>query len=187
VSAATRYRQLPSTGRSIGFELATPNEVEVQPIDSDGTLLRCRQRRPDGKTVGELEISVFKAALLIDRDGILEEKASEIADGVAEGGARVSAAVPVTLPGASGYRADVEGTRASPLPYVHVFAMASHDLGVDGGVIVTVRSAAPEWPVADSIMKSLRILGRRSKTANDVHAADDAPGMPLPPILGKKG
>ena len=76
--------------------------------------------------------------------------------------------------------------RASALPYVHVFAMASHDLGVDGGVIVTVRSAAPEWPVADAIMKSLRILGRRSKTANDVQAPDDAPGLPLPPILGKK-
>lgn len=188
MTAATRYRQLPSTGRSIGFELQTPSDVDVQPIESGELLVRCRERRPDGKTVGELEVSVFKAALLIDRDGILEEKASMVADDVASGaGARVSVAVPVTLPGASGYRADVEPARAAtaPLPYVHVFAIASHDLGVDGGVIVTVRSAAPEWPAAEAIMKSLRILGRRSKTANDVQN-DEASTMPLPPILGKK-
>jgi hypothetical protein len=187
VSSATRYRQLPSTGRSIGFELSTPSEIDVQPIERGDTLVRCRERRPDGKTVGELEVSVFKAALVIDRDGILEEKASEVADGVAADGAHVSAAVPVSLPGASGFRADVEPARATPapLPYVHVFAIASHDLGVDGGVIVTVRSAAPEWPAAETIMKSLRILGRRSKTANDV-GVDEPPALPMAPILGKK-
>jgi hypothetical protein len=180
VNPASRYRQLPSTGRSIGFELSTPGEVVVQPDDD---VVRCKEQRADGKTVGELEVSVFKAALLIDRDGILEEKASELAGGHV---GRASAPVAVTLPGASGYRADIEGSRGQPLPYVHVFAIASHDFGIDGGVIVTVRSAAPEWPAADAIMKSLRILGRRSRTANDTQEAEPPP-MPFPPILGKKG
>jgi len=169
--------------RRISYEVAPPSDVEVVRA---GETTRCRQQQ-GGATIGELEITLFKAALVIDRDGILEEKACSVAGGVAPDGAHVSGAVPVSLPGASGYRADVEPPRATPapLPYVHVFAIASHDLGVDGGVIVTVRMAAPEWPAAESIMKSLRILGRRSKTANDV-APDDSPLMPMAPMLGKK-
>ncbi|MGE5186720.1 MAG: hypothetical protein ACM31C_31920 [Acidobacteriota bacterium] len=182
MSAATRYRQLPSSGRSIGFELQMPGEVDVQPVDGD-IVVRCRERRDDGKTVGELEVAVFRAALVIDRDGILEDKVSTVADGVADQGARVLPAIPVELPGgATGYRADVELTRR-PLPYVYVFAIAPHD-GVDSGLLVTIRSATPEWAAADAILKSLRILGRRGATANDAH---DAPAMPLPPLLGKRG
>lgn len=184
MSAAHRYRQLPSTARSIGFELQTPGEVDVQSIDRGEIVVRCRERNADGKTVGELDVALFRAALVIDRDGILEEKVSSVAGDVAQPGARVLPAVPVSLPGASGFRAGVELAR-QPLPYVYVFAIAPHDLGVDGGLLVTVRCALPEWPAADAILKSLRILGRRG-TANDSH--DDEPHeLPLPPLLGKRG
>jgi hypothetical protein len=82
-------------------------------------------------------------------------------------------AIPVSLPGASGYRADLEvvrpmGTARPPLPYVYVFAMAPHDLALDGGLVVTVRCAAPEWAAADAILRSLKILSRGGKpAAND--------------------
>ncbi len=187
MTAATRYRQPPALGRSIGFELQTPGDIDVQPIERGEVVVRCSERREDGKTVGELEVAVFRAALVIDRDGILEEKVSEAAGGVAEQGARVLPAIPVDLPGASGFRADVELTRR-PLPYVYVFAIAPHDLGVDGGLLVTVRCAEPEWAAADAILKSLRIVGRRgtaSPAANDSH--DAAAALPLPPLLGKRG
>jgi hypothetical protein len=118
---------------------------------------------------------------VIDRDGFLEEKVSAVAGEVAEQGARVLPAIPVSLPGASGYRADVELARR-PLPYVYVFAIASHDLGIDGGLLVTVRCASPEWAAADAILKSLRFLGRGA-SAND---SGDAPTLPLPPLLGKR-
>ena len=174
------YRQLPTASRRIGFEIETPNEVIVQA----GEVVRCSEQR-DGKTVGELEVSVFHAALVIDRDGILEEKAQSTIERAREPGARVRPAIPVTLPGASGFRADLEvvrpmGVARAPLPYVYVFAMAPHDLALDGGLVVTVRCATPEWPAAEAILQSLRILARGGKTAND----GDAP--PMLPLIGSR-
>jgi hypothetical protein len=178
------YRQLPTLSRRIGFEISTPSEVEIQP----GEVVRCRERRSDGQTIGELEVSVFHAALVIDRDGILEEKVQAVLDSAAEPGARVFPSVPVSLPGASGYRADLEvvrpmGTARPPLPYLYVFAMAPNDLALDGGLLVVVRSASPEWPAAEAILQSLKILSRRGGTAND---ADAAPVSPMLPIIGRR-
>ena len=170
---ASRQRGLPS----IGLEVIAPSEVELTPIPVGDAVLRCREHK-DGKTVGELEVSVFSAPLLIDRDGILEETARTAAENSAEA-ASVAGTFAVTLPGASGYRADVEPSRKRGLPYVYVFAMAPHDLGIQGGIIVTVRSAQPEWPAAEAILGSLRLLTRNApaQPANDeVHA-------PLLPIV----
>jgi hypothetical protein len=153
------YRLPPTLSRRIGFEVSAPGDFEL-----DGETVRCRQ--PEG----ELEISIFKAALVIDRDGILEEKVRHaIVDHVAEG-ALVLEPMPVALEGASGWRVDAEyrrGPTRPALPYIFVFALAPDDLGVDAGVLVTVRSASPQWPAADAIVRSLKILARRSPTAND--------------------
>ena len=75
--------------------------------------------------------------------------------------------MPIELPGASGYRADAEYRRGTELPHAHVVAIAPDDLGVDAGILVTVRSASPEWPAADAILASLRILSRGKPSAND--------------------
>ena len=177
MAPATHYRHRPSGARTIGFELDAPADVELEAADQ---VVRMREQR-DGKPIGELEVATFQAALVIDRDGILEEKVQEAARSTT---ARVAAAVPVTLPGASGYRADGDVVRpgARPvLPYVYVFALASHDLAANGGVLVTVRSASPDWPAADAILKSLRVLGRRGTSAND---GDAAP--PVLPMIGKR-
>jgi len=167
------YRQLPSVYRPVGFALSAPVEVEATPAGG----VRCRER--DGeRTIGELEVAVFSAALIIDRDGILEAKVRSVAD---DAHGRVLATVPVTLRGASGYRIDVERARDAPaLPYLCAIAVAP--LGVDAGVVVTVRSAAPEWAAADAILGSLKILTRHG-VANDV---DDATPPSLP-VLRRRG
>jgi hypothetical protein len=119
---------------------------------------------------------VFAAALIIDRDGILAEKAREVIarEAPVRGGA---VAVAVRLPGASGFRADaVQSTR---LPYVYVFAVAPHDLGIDGGVLITIRSASPDWPAADHMLRSLRILTRNGMAATD----DDHESQPILPVV----
>ena len=174
--AASRRRGLAA----IGLELDAPGEVQLTPVENGNTVVRCSEHR-DGKPVGELEVEVFKAALVIDRDGILEEKAHLAVD--AERG-RVTPPVPVSLPGASGYRANVEiirpmGAAKPALPYVYVFAIAPHDLGVDGGVLVRVRSAAPEWPAADAILRTMRVLGRNGTANEDAEPA-------LFPMIGKR-
>jgi len=171
MAVPSTYRR-PARGRpSIGFQLEAPGEVELR----DGSSLSCREVRQDGRTVGELEVSVFAAALIIDRDGILAEKACDTLGRVAKvrGGAT---AVAVELPGASGFRADAVHDAA--LPYVYVFAVAPHDLGVDGGVLVTVRCATPDWPAGDQMLQSLRIVTRNGiAPAND--AAEAAPLLPV--------
>ena len=147
----------------IGYLVAPPSGVEVV---RSGDITHCRQQAGD-KLIGELEISVFRAALVIDRDGILEEKVRHaIVDEVAAG-AHVLEPMPVELAGASGWRVDAQVRRGeTALPFVYVFALASDDLGVDAGVLVTVRSASPEWPVADQIVQSLKIFTRGANNAN---------------------
>ena len=159
------FRQPPTTLRRIGFELDAPTDMTIEPTKS-GARVR--------GSAGEVEIEVFQAALVIDRDGILEEKIRTAVDAVvaAERGARVLETIPVELAGASGYRSDVEllrppGTPRPERPYVLVFALAPNDLGVDGGVVVRVRCATPDWPATDSILASLKILTRRVGTANE--------------------
>lgn len=170
---AKAYRQLPAASRqrglpSIGFEIV-PGDLEVTP-EAGPALVKCCERRDDGRPLGELEVTVFSAALVIDRDGILEAKASDHTGG--------APAVPVSLPGASGYRAEARGD--ATLPYRYVFAIAPHDLAIDGGLLVTVRCATPDWPAADAILRSLRILTRAGTApANDT---DDA--APMLPFLG---
>src|SRR5512142_71638 len=100
------YRQLPTPSRRIGFEIQTPSEVEIHP----GDVVRCREKSGH-QTVGELEVSVFHAALVIDRDGILEEKMQRAVEAASEPGAHVSPLLPVSVPGASGYRVDIEVVR----------------------------------------------------------------------------
>ncbi len=177
MASAKAYRQLPAASRKrglpfIGFELAT-DDLEVVPVNDGETLVRCTEVRDDGKPLGELDVTVFSAALVIDRDGILEAKASDNS-----GGAH---ALPVTLPGASGYFAEAKGD--AQLPYRYVFAIAPHDLAVEGGVLVTVRSARPDWPAADRLLQSLRIITRHGTApAND---GAEMTHLPLVPPLGK--
>jgi hypothetical protein len=179
------YKLLASDSRrrglaAIGLELDNPAAIDLEPITTGATVVRAHEQR-DGKKLGELEVEVFKAALVIDRDGILEEKAHE-AVGAERG--RVTPPVPVSLSGASGYRAEVvrlpaTGAPHPELPYKYVFAIAPDDLGADGGVLITVRSATAAWPAAESILRTLKVLGRRQTTAND------AEGFALP-MLGER-
>lgn len=59
-----------------------------------------------------------------------------------------------------------------------MFAFAPPD-GIDGGVLVTVRSATPDWPAAEAILGSLRILTRHGATP----ANDDSDLGPLLPVV----
>jgi hypothetical protein len=155
----------------IGFQLEVPREIELRETPT----LKCREVLQGGRTRGELEISLFVAALVIDRDGILAEKACEVlaSEATVRGG---PIAVAIALPGASGYRADavVNGQ----LPYRHAFAIAPADLGVDGGVAIVVRCASPDWPAADHMLRSLRILTRTGRIATQIEV-DDGPLLPV--------
>ena len=159
------YRQ-PARRGALGFELTPPDDVVLTPIGAGVTVVE----RHGGRTIGEIEIRPFQAALIIDRDGILEEKACEIA----RAAGRVVTAVPIALFGATGYRAEVHLGLGFALPYMHVLAMAD-DGGVDGGILVIVRSATPAWPAADAILESLRLVNRHGV----VHANDGDLDLPV--------
>src|SRR5258705_4036609 len=94
------YQRAPRGRPAIGFQLEVPGDVELR----DGPVLRCREQREDGKTVGEIEVSVFAAPMVIDRDGILADKSREVIARMATL-PRGAASVAVQLPGASGFRA----------------------------------------------------------------------------------
>jgi hypothetical protein len=162
----------------IGFQVEIPREVELR----EGPALKCREVLQGGRTRGELEISLFSAALVIDRDGILAEKACEVLsrEATVRGGPN---AVAVALPGASGFRA--EAVLNAPLPYRYAFAIAPPDLGVDGGIAITIRCASPDWPAADHMLRSLRILTRTGRIATQTEI-DDGPLLPVVAPLPKR-
>lgn len=162
----------------LGFQLEVPREIELL----DGPTLKCREVLQGGRILGELEISLFVAALVIDRDGILAEKACEVLAGEAAV-RRAPTAVAVALPGASGYRADAVISAA--LPYRYVFAIAPGDLGVDGGIAIVVRCASPDWQAADHMLRSLRILTRTGRIATQSEV-DDGPILPVVAPLPKR-
>lgn len=181
MTSARSYRLVPTASRerglpAIGFEMSAPDEIEVAPVHDGTSIVRFVERRADGQTIGELEVRVVAAALIIDRDGILEDKARDAAQDAAH--VAVTGTCAVSLPGANGYRADVvvRGPRLPALPYVHVFAMAP-DNGIDGCVLVIVRTATPDWPAADALLRSLRIL-----TRSGVAPANDGNVLALPVV-----
>ncbi len=135
---------------AIGYTL--DSELPLLPVDQ---VMRCSERR-DGKVIGELVLEVFAASLVIDRDGVLSDRARD-----AVGGEPVA----ITLPGASGYRS--ETVVREILPYRYAFAIA-HDGAIDGGILITIRCAQPEWPAAEAMLRSLRVLTRHGTApAND--------------------
>lgn len=160
----------------IGFQLDVPREVELR----DGPVLKCREMLQGGRTLGEIEVSVFAAALIIDRDGALAEKACEALgrEAVLRGD---PAAVAVRLPGSAGFRADA--VQNTPLPYRYVFALAPDEV-VDGGVLITIRCASPDWPAADHMLRSLRVLTRSGRIATH---AEFGEGPLLPVVTPRRG
>jgi hypothetical protein len=170
MAVPSTYRRPPRGVPAIGFQLEAPGEVELR----DGAVLTCRELQLDGRPIGELEVRVFAAALIIDRDGLLAKAACDELDRQARS-PQGATAVAVQLPGTSGFRA--EAVARTALPYVYVFAVAPPG-GVDGGVLVTVRSARPDWLAADHMLASLRIL-----TRHGVAAANDD-GAPVLAALG---
>lgn len=167
-ASESRTRGLPP----IGFQLDVPPGVMLEQTDPAGpdraVVLRAREEH-DGRLLGDLELGIFSATLIIDRTGVLQELVETTA-AVALGGpahtARLLAAGEASFAaGASGFRMDVvvragdQGDARPVCPYVTWMALASEDLVLPGGLFITMRSAAPSWPAASHMLDSLRIIG----------------------------
>ncbi len=142
---------------------------QTDPAGPDrAVVLRAHQER-DGRRIGEIEVGIFSAALIIDRDGVLKElveatAAVALGGGGAASGKLVGAGIAAFESGAGGYRMDVvmtgvEGEARPACPYVSWLALVSADLALPGGLFLTIRSAAPSWPAASQMLDSLRISG----------------------------
>lgn len=163
--AECRRRGLPA----IAVRLAVPDALALE-RPSDGPVI-VTVREPD---IGELTIEVFAAGLIIDRDRILEDLADDHAR-LTPG--KTTRLVHVELDGgADGYLAEIDSA-GTALPCVSIYVLASPDLAVMGGAIVTVRSALPEWAAGSEMLASLR-LGTRDLPANDARGAL--------PVLGRR-
>jgi hypothetical protein len=141
---------------------------QTDPDDPDrGVVLRAHEQI-DGRRVGQLELGVFSADLIIDRDGVLEElvtsTAALVLAGPAAGRLLVAGSVAFAA-GASGHRMDVvlssdeQGQPRPACPYVTWLALGSDDLALRGGVFATIHSAGPSWDAATRMLDSLRISG----------------------------
>ena len=123
------------------------------------------RRADDGRLVGSLEIAPFSAALVIDRDGVLQELAAAAAEQLLTPpteGELVSMGA-VEYPGGAGFRADLIVTRdalgaPAPLPYTAVITLAANDFAVSAGLYLVLRSVTPDWPAGAAMLESLTFL-----------------------------
>jgi hypothetical protein len=161
-ASESRTRGLPA----IGFQLEVPPGVALEQIDPAGperaVVLRARETAA-GRLVGELEMGLFSAALIVDRAGVLQElveSAAAVALGPGHTARLLAAGEASFAAGASGFRIDVVlGAPRPPAPYQSWLALASDDLALRGGLFVTMRAAGPTWPAASHMLDSLRISG----------------------------
>jgi hypothetical protein len=186
--ADSKRRGLPA----IGFSICVPERLTLSqspPIAPDrARLVTVRELDRDGLLAGELEIGVFSAALIMDRDGILEQIASVEADRAlaAPASGRRESLLPIDYPGgAAGYRAEVvllrdgSGTVKPRVPYLWFCALGTPDI-VDAGVFVTARATGPEWPAVEEILQSLHIVRQGgSWGAAPEPANDEIPHLPM--------
>ena len=133
-AAESRQRGLPA----IGFQLDVPAGVELEQTDPAGegraVVLRALERDSSSRLIGELELGVFSAGLIIDRMGVLEELVRKTAEEALTGRVEVLGSGEVSFErGASGYRLDVVLSEPG-CPYVSWIALASADFAVRGGV-----------------------------------------------------
>jgi hypothetical protein len=151
-----KVRLLPSEARrrglpAIGFDIVYGGEgITVQ--SSIQPVVTTISERQGEQLVGVLTIEAVPANLIIDRDGALQK--------ALEACAPDSHPFALTLDnGASGYRVDVVHARPD-LPYQSWFAFAPEDVGGSGAVIVSLESAASQWPAGLAMLATLRVFSR---------------------------
>jgi hypothetical protein len=192
------YRHQPADSRrrglpAIGFALVAPERIELiqsEPIAPTRSTLLVARERDGAAVIGELEIGVFSAALIMDRDGILEQMVEVEAERAiaAPAAGRRESILPLELEtGVAGFRAEVvilrdaRGVVKPPFAYVSCCALASSEI-IDAGLFVTIRSVRPEWPAGEAMLQSLRIV----RMGGSFHARTAGDEMPRLPLVGRR-
>lgn len=153
--AESRRRGLPALGFALELPVALGWAAAAGPTIGTAT-----ERGPGGAILGELELAIAPAALVMDRDGVLADAAHAAIARAAGGGATRDLAIrAIAIGAAAGAVASLVRLGRPALPYVAVYALASDDM-IAGALLVIARHAAPEWPTADAALASLRLASK---------------------------
>jgi hypothetical protein len=150
----------------VGFRLDIPEGVVVQPSDPKIIQLRATETRAaTGRPLGELEIRVFAARLIMDRDGVLLDAARALAEELyaAPRDGWLGATGTVELPAGEAWRADVQVTRDERglipiLPYKSVYALGHPNAIVHAALLIVVQHAEATWLAGDEMLQSLEFV-----------------------------
>ncbi len=152
--------------KPVGFRLDLPGGVEIEPADPSIVQLRASERRVStGRPLGELEIRVFAARLIMDRDGVLLEAAQALAEELfaSPRDGYLGDAGAIMLPAGEAWRADMTVTRDAhgrlPLyPYKKVIALGHPDAFVHAALLIVMQQAEATWPAGDAMLQSLQFV-----------------------------
>ena len=121
--------------------------------------------RRGNRSVGELEIRVFAARMIMDRDGVLGEAAQALAEELfaAPRDGYLGATGSIRLPAGEAYRADMTVTRDAAgnqpqFPYKSVLAMGHPDYMIHAALLIVVQHAEADWPAGDAMLQSLSFI-----------------------------
>ena len=140
--------------------------MTVEPPTADIIKLRAVERRGgSGKPIGELEIRVFAARMIMDRDGVLNEAAQALAEELfaAPRDGYLGATGSLTLPAGEAFRADMTVTRDASghmptFPYKSVLALGHPDFMIHAALLIVVQHAEADWPAGDAMLQSLSFI-----------------------------
>jgi hypothetical protein len=150
----------------IGFRVDLPEGVVIEPGDPQPAKLRCTERRlATGRPLGQLEIRVFAARLIMDRDGVLLDAARGLAEELfaPPRDGWLGATGPVSLPAGEAWRAEArvtrdEAGRLPAFPYKTVYALGHPDAVTNAALLIVVQHAEATWAAGDEMLRSVRFL-----------------------------
>jgi hypothetical protein len=138
--------------------------VTVESAGEDAIKLRAVERRGN-RPIGELEIRVFAARMIMDRDGVLLDAATALAEELfaAPRDGYLGASGSITLPAGEAFRADMTVTRDAAggmpaFPYKSVLALGHPDFMIHAALLIVVQHAEADWPAGDAMLQSLAFI-----------------------------
>jgi hypothetical protein len=147
--------------RPAGFRLSVPDRLVVVPCGVLGPQFHALEYRSGSERVlGEIEIQVLSPALIMDRDGVLQEIARNAIELIT--GQKDADLHPINLPASDGWQAELVVTKdragkASAYPYVSVIALGHPDPMVPFALLIVKRSVQDSWETGNAMLESLEL------------------------------
>lgn len=166
--------RVPSVRKPVGLRLTVAEGLTVIPGTRGSSFHAIAV--VNGRTVGEIDLSIITPDLIMDRSGVLEEIAMRRAQAfIAARDGQLLKSGEDRLPCGSAFRADAvvytgSDGRAPTLPYQTTFVIGHPDVMLPVALVVTLTSVEPGWLTGLEFAASISFSSGAAASAQAVSA-----------------